>query len=155
MEMPKLTEHHQKLKALVGTWNGEEVMPPSPWNPEASKRTSRTDARLDLGNFFLIMEYVQKSGAQETYRGHGVYGWDPRKQLYTMHWFDVMGGDPGAPALGTWEGNRLSFQNQHHMGHSRYIYEFNGPNAYTFQLDSSQDGKNWMRFVEGKYQRVS
>lgn len=154
MEMPKVTEHHRKLQALAGEWDGDEKMHPSPWDPKGGKSTSRTTARLELGGFFLISDYVQKRGPQETFRGHGVFGWDHRQQRYTMHWFDVMGGDPGPPALGTWEGNRLVFQNQHHMGHSRYIYTVEHDGLYRFLLESSQDGKKWMSFIEGTYKRV-
>ncbi len=154
MEMPKLTEEHKKLQALVGTWSGEETLPLSPMNPRPSNRTSTTTSRLDLGGFFLLMDHVQQEGKNETFRGHGIFGWDPRQQKYTMHWFDVMGGDPGAPALGTWEGNRLCFQHQHHMGHSRYTYEFGGPGSYSLKLEVSGDGNNWVTFLEGNYKRV-
>lgn len=154
MEMPKVNEHHKRLHALVGQWKGQEKIFPSPWNAQSSTTTSRSTARMDLGGFFLVMDYVQESNGQESFRGHGVYGWDPRQQKYTMHWFDVMGGDPGAPPLGTFEGNTLCFQHQHHCGHSRYTYIIDGPDAYTFRLENSKDGVNWTPFMEGKYQRV-
>lgn len=153
MEMPKLTEQHKRYRALVGEWKGEENMHPSPWDPKGGTATSLTKARLDLGDFFLIMDYEQTRDGQVTYRGHGVMGWDPRQKKYTMHWFDVMGGDPGPPAPGTWEGNRLCFQHQHHMGHSRYTYEFQDDRTYTFKLEQSRDGKSWSTFVDGTYKR--
>ena len=71
-----------------------------------------------------------------------------------MHWFDSMGCDPGAPAVGTWEGNRLSFQSKHEMGHGRYTYEFVGKDSYTFKLEHSQDGKSWMPFMDATYKRA-
>jgi hypothetical protein len=149
-----VTEHHKKLEVLVGEWNGREKLPPSPFNPQGGNRTSKTQSRMDLGGFFLIMDYVQIDCEQECYRGHGIYGWDPRQQKHTMHWFDVMGGNPGAPALGSWEGSRICFSHQHHMGHSRYTYEFGGRDRYSFKLETSQDGKNWMLFLEGAYTRA-
>lgn len=72
-----------------------------------------------------------------------------------MHWFDSMGGDPGAPALGTWSGNKLCFQHQHHMGHSRYTYNFESKDTYTFKLEYSQDGQSWSAFLEGTYKRAT
>lgn len=154
MEMPQLNEHHEQLAAMVGEWNGNETMHPSPWSPESASATSRTVARRELGGFFIITDYEQKRDGEVSYSGHGVFGWDPRKEKYTLHWYDTMGGDPGAPALGTWEGDTLCFQHQHHMGHSRYTYVFSGKDAYTFALDFSQDGREWVPFCDGKYTRA-
>ena len=80
MDMPKVTEHHQKLQTLVGEWKGEETIHPSPWDPKGRKGTSATKARMDLGGFYLITDYDQFGpDGQQTYKGHGVYGWDPRR----------------------------------------------------------------------------
>jgi len=72
-----------------------------------------------------------------------------------MHWFDVMGGNTGAPAVGVWEGNKLCFERSHHMGHNRYTYNLERDGVYTFRIDMSQDGKSWMPFLEGTYKRVA
>ena len=155
MEMPKPTEHHRKLQALVGQWTGEEKFHPMPWSPDGGTATSRTNARLDLDGFFVVSDHEQKRDGKVSYRGHGVFGYDTQKQKYTMHWFDVMGCDPGAPALGTWEGNTLVLQHQHHMGHGRFTYKFERDGEYTFKMEHSQDGKNWMPFMDGTYKRSS
>ena len=155
MEMPKPDEHHERLKALVGEWTGEETLHPMPWQPDKVAVTSRISSRLDLDGFFLITDHQQTRDGRVSYRGHGIFGWDSRKQRYTMHWFDVMGVDPGPPSMGTWEGNKLCFQHQHHMGHSRYTYEFEGEGPYTFTLEVSQDGESWSPFLTGRYRRVS
>lgn len=153
MEMPKPDEHHKKLEAMVGEWTGEETMHPSPWDPQGGPATSRINARMDLDGFFLISDYVQERNGATTFRGHGVYGWDANQQKYTMHWFDSMGFDPGPPVPGTWEGNRLRFQHQAHMGHTRYTYEFIDKDTYSFNLEHSQDGKKWAPFVESTVRR--
>ena len=155
MGMPKPDEHHEKLKALVGEWTGEETLHPIPWQPDKVAVTSRVSSRLDLDGFFLFTDHEQTRDGRVSYRGHGIFGWDPRKQRYTMHWFDVMGVDPGPPAMGTWEGNKLCLQHQHHMGHSRYTYKFEGDGPYTFTLETSQDGQDWPLFLTGTYRRVS
>lgn len=155
MEMPKPTEHHRKYQALVGEWSGEEKLHPMPWSPQAAAATSHCTYRLDLDGFFLICDHEQTRDGKVSYRGHGVFGHDPRQQKHTMHWFDVMGGDPGAPATGTWQGDTLSFQHSHHMGHSRYTYRFERDGFYDFRIEMSQDGKNWMPFLDGAYKRVS
>ena len=155
MEMPKPTDHHRKLQALAGQWVGQEKMHPSPWDPKGGTVTSRTTSRLDVSGFFLTCDYVQERGGQPSYRGHGVFGWDPKLGRYTMHWFDMMGGHTAPPATGTWEGNTLCLQHESEMGHARYIYEFEGPDAYRFRLEHSQDGRNWAVFLEGRYTRAS
>ena len=155
MEMPKPTEHHKKYQAFVGTWTGDETLHPMPWSPQQATATSRCTSRLDLDGFFLITDHEQTRDGKVTYRGHGIFGYDPRQQKHTMHWFDVMGGDPGAPATGTWEGNTLRCQHSHHMGHSRYTYTFEREGLYTLQIEMSQDGKAWMPFVTGTYKRIS
>ncbi len=110
---------------------------------------------MDLGGFYLFSDYEQERNGQVAYRGHGVFGYDPNQQKYTMHWFDSMGCDPGAPALGTWQGNKLVFVHAHHMGHGRYTYEFPADGHYKFKMEHSQDGENWMPFLDGAYKRVS
>ena len=155
MEMPRPTEQHRKLQALVGDWVGEETLHPTPGSPHGGNATTRIRSRIDLDGFFLVTDHEQKRGGQVTYRGHGVLGWDHRQQRYTMHWFDIMGGDPGAPALGTWDGNKLCFQHQHHMGHSRYTYGFEHDGKYTLKIEFSQDGRDWMPFLDGNYTRTS
>jgi hypothetical protein len=153
MEMPKLLDEHRRLKALAGNWAGEEKIYPSPWDPKGGTATSRFQARADLDGFFLIADYVQERGGQAGYRGHGVYGYDPQQKRYTMHWFDSMGSATTAPVLGTWEGSRLTFEGSHPMGHSRYIYVFEGENRYAFTIENSQDGRSWTTFIEGRFTR--
>lgn len=155
MEMPRPSDHHKKLAAFSGNWAGEETLHPMPWSPEAVRVTSQSRNRLDLDGFFLLIDHEQTRDGRISYRGHGVFGYDPRLQKFTMHWFDVMGSDPGAPALGTWEGNTLRFQHSHHMGHSRYTYHFENDRKYTLKIELSQDGTNWMPFLSGEYKLIS
>ncbi len=154
MEMPTPGRPHQVLARMAGRWEGTEVMHPSPWAPEKFEATGVVVAEMKLGGFFLISDYEQKVGGHTTFQGHGVYGWEPRQERFTMHWFDTMGGDPGAPALGIFEEDRLQFVNQHPMGHGRYTYEFLGDGQYTFTLEMSADGESWTIMMEGTYTRT-
>lgn len=155
MEMPKPTEQHKKYQAMVGTFKGDETLHPMPWEPKMLKVTSKTVNRLALDGFFLLIDHEQTRDGRIAYRGHGVYGYDTIQQKYTMHWFDVMGFDPGPPALGAWEGNMLRYQHSHHKGHSRYTYEFEKGGVYTLKIEMSQDGKTWTPFLTGTYTRTS
>ena len=153
MEMPKLLDEHRKLKAFAGTWSGEEKIHPSPWDAKGGSATSRFQTRVDLDGFFVIADYVQERGGQPSYRGHGVFGYDPQKKCYTMHWFDSMGSGTPAPVAGKWEGSRLAFEGSHPMGHSRYIYQFEGENRIAFSIENSQDGRSWSPFLESQFTR--
>jgi hypothetical protein len=110
---------------------------------------------MDLGGFYLISDYEQERSGSANFRGHGVFGWDPRGRCYTLHWFDSSGTEHGAPSLGTWTGNTLSLQHETtHMGFSRYVYEV-GEGEYVMRIEFSADGKAWTPFLEGKYRRAS
>jgi hypothetical protein len=64
MEMPRPGPEHQRLVRLAGTWQGEDVMHPSPFDPRASKGTLRMTARLALGDLYLMTDWEQlKDGA--------------------------------------------------------------------------------------------
>lgn len=152
MEMPSIQEHHKKLKDLAGSWSGQETMHPSPWDPKGGTATGKIESRVDLDGFFLISDYLQERGGQVSYRGHGVYGWDPAERCYMMYWFDSIG-IPGTAARGQWNGNTLSFEHRTPMGYSRYVYVMERDGRYSFRIDNSQDGKNWSCFMEGTYNR--
>lgn len=154
MEILKPTEEHRQLARLAGNWIGEEVMHPSPWDPKGGKAAGRMKARMDLGGFYLISDYEQERNGAVGFRGHGVIGWDPRGRCYTMHWFDSSGIEHGAPALGTWEDDKLVLQHEMtQFGYSRYVYEV-GDGEYRLLLQNSRDGKQWATFLEGAYRRI-
>lgn len=155
MEMPKPTEHHAKLKALVGKWTGDEKMHPSPWDPKGGDAKGIAESRLDLDGMFVVTEYRQERDGKVTYRGHGVFGWDARKSAYTMYWFDSMGNDPGGPAIGTFEGSTLRFEMKSPMGHSRYEYVFEGEGKYAMSISMSPDGQSWKLWLESSWVRSS
>jgi len=153
MEMPKPNQNHAKLKALAGTWHGEEKMHPSPWDPNGGTATGVIEAHLDLDGMFLVSNYRQERDNRITYRGHGVYGWNDEQQVYTMYWFDSMGSDPGGPARGKWEGDSLIFEMKGGQGHSRYAYKFNGDGKYEFSISTSRDEKTWDPWLESTWTR--
>lgn len=147
-EMPRPGPEHEVLAKLAGKWSGPETMMPSPWSPERQERRGSIDARV-LEGFFVVSDYVQKAGDDVTFRGHGVYSFDPQAKEYRMYWFDSMGG-AGAVASGRYEGNRLTFLNRSPMGHHRYRYTFEEGET-VFEMAMSPDGETWNELMEGRY----
>ena len=154
MDMPKPGAAHEKLRRLEGTWSGDEVMHPSPWAPDGKRCQSTVESRMGVDGFFLISDYEQRTGDEVTFRGHAVYGFDAPSERYTMHWFDSIGMDPGAPAYGAWEGDTLTFENDSPMGRGRYRYTINADGSYTFQMSHSQDGASWNVQMDATYTRA-
>ncbi len=151
MEMPKPSEAHHKLAQLAGEWIGEEILYPSPWSPQERRATGYSSNRMAVDGFFLINDYHEERDGQVVFRGHGVYGYDPKRARYTMHWFDSMGMPPDE-TLGSWEGDTLTFENRSEMGHGRYIYRV-AADSYVFRIETSKDGQSWSPMMEGRFQR--
>ena len=155
MEMPKPTAGHEKLSALVGEWVGEEKMHPSPWDPKGGTAEGRMTTRVGLDGLHLISDYNQLRGGKVTFRGHGVYGHDVRSNEPWFYWFDSMGFDPGSAARGEWTGNQLRFLHRNRAGGvSRYTYEFDGPDAFTFSIEMSRDGESFSPWLESRWTRA-
>jgi uncharacterized protein DUF1579 len=152
MEMPKPTDAHKKLELLVGTWEGEEIMHPSPWTPEGGTRMGRVMNRRALDGFNVIQEYEQIDQGKTTFLGHGVFGYNTKESCYMMYWWDNFGGE-GSQFRGNFEGKVLTVANQNEMGHSRAMFDLREPGVYAFKMDMSQDGKTWATLMEGKYRK--
>lgn len=153
MQMPQVRDEHRKLHALAGTWTGDEIVHPSPWDPKGGPARGRIEARVVLDGFFLASDYVEERDGRVCYRGHGVYGWDAAQGCYTMYWFDSMGDGPAAPLPGTWQGNVLRFERSSPMGLARYTYTFESADRYRFEIHHSADGERWAPFMEAVYLR--
>jgi hypothetical protein len=153
--MPRPTPEHARLAALAGTWLGEEQLLPSAFDPVGGPAVGRVHARMALDGFYLIADYEQERNGQVNFRGHGVYGWDPRGRCYTMHWFDSIGIEHDAPGLGSWDADTLILVHEtRHTGSSRYTYTV-GDGGYQMRLEHSPDGLAWTTILEGRYARVA
>lgn len=150
--MPRATAAHERLHVLAGTWVGDELLHPSPWDPQGGSARGRIEARVALGGFCLVSDYEARRGGEITMRGHGVYGYDASADEYTMHWFDDAGGGIVVPARGRWHDGELTLAHVGAHGHSRYIYRPQGE-RYAFSIDNSSDGRVWRPFLEAVYER--
>jgi hypothetical protein len=151
MKMTKPSKFHKKLEAMIGDWSGDEIMHASAWEPQGGSATGRYKVRSIAGGFGIVQEYEQKRGGKVTFTGHSVLGYDEKEKCYLWHWSDSMGGVPATVTRGKWSGNKLVFEHCSEMGHARYTHTFHRDGSIGFVMESSPDGQQWSRMMEGRY----
>jgi hypothetical protein len=153
MEMPKLTDAHLKLSLLSGTWHGEEVLFPTPWDPYGGPAAGRVVNRVALDGFALVQDYEQQRGGSANFRGHGVFSWDSAKKSYMLYWFDSLG--MGQNVFdGSFDEKVLVLTNQSPVGFTRASWDLTSPLTYFYRMEVSGDGTQWQKVMEGSYARV-
>jgi hypothetical protein len=153
MEMPKPSDVHKELGRLVGEWSGQETLHPSPWDPKGGTATGSVTNRWIVDGFAVAQEYEQRRGGTVTFRGHGVFWFDPSTQEYVMHWWDSMGGTGGAYRGGIDSERLMLGAPMPQGGHARTSWTRTGPDSHTFLMEVSPDGETWRPAMEGRYQR--
>ncbi len=153
MQMPTVSAEMKQLTALFsGTWQGEETLYPSDWDPAGGTATATWVVRPDVDGFCLLVDYREARGGQVVYRGHGVHGWDAQQGCFFAYWFDNIGMMPQAGNRAKLEDRRYTYQESSPMGYSRFTYEWKD-DAFTFRIDRSKDGQTWSPMHEGRYLR--
>ena len=153
MEMPKLTDGHGKLQRLVGTWKGDEHMQPSQWCPDGTVAQGTSVVRSVCGGFAVVTEYVQKTGGEETFSGHGVYSYDVANGVYLLHWFDAMGMGPEI-FMGNWDSGVLTMLCDGAMGRMRMISDYSIDGKLSSKMENSMDGgETWTECFHAEYTR--
>ena len=154
MDMPKPGDAHKKLSALIGEWSGTEKLHPSPWDPAGGTAEARVINRWVADGFAVVQEYEQSRNGQVTFRGHGVFWFDPQRDEYVMHWWDSMGGAAGE-FRGRFDGNVLALASPMPQGgHSRTSWTLTGDDAHDFLMEMSPDGQSWAPAMEGQYRKA-
>ena len=156
MHRPKPTEVHQNLARFAGTWIGEEVVHPSPWDPDGSTAQARSENRLALGGFVVIGDYEQRKGGQVTFTGHSVHSYDANQKCHVLYWFDCMGVPPNV-FKGNFAGNVLTLICEHTSPSgprlSRLSYDMSVAGKMKSKMEMSDDGEAWVSFMDGSYTR--
>lgn len=155
MEMPKPGDPHKKLSALVGEWSGGETLHPSPWDPAGGTASAHVRNRWIVDGFAVVQEYEQRRGGEVTFRGHGVFWFDPAREEYVMHWWDSMGGT-GGEYRGRFDGDTLTLgAPMPQGGQSRTSWRLTDPDAHVFLMEVSPDGETWHPAMEGQYRKAA
>ena len=152
MYMPEPTAGHLKLELLAGTWEGEEIMHPSQWDPQGGTASGRTTNYFSLNKFALINDYEQIRDGVVTFTGHGIYTHDPEAGLYQLHWFDCMGSPPEIFS-GQFDGDVLILAHGGPGMHARMSYDLSVPEKMFAKMEMAEDGVNWNTLFEGNYDR--
>jgi hypothetical protein len=153
MHMPQPTEGHRRMQRMAGPWSGEEIMHPSQWDPKGGVATGKMDNRVDLDGFAVIGDYQQERDGKVTFSGHSVLTYDPKADVYTMHWFDCMGTPPEV-FTGRMDGDRMVLAHGGPGMHARMTYEFVGAGELRSRMEMSQDGAGWTTLFEATYTRA-
>jgi hypothetical protein len=153
MEMPTPEAAHERFRPFVGRWSGSEKLYPSSFLPEGATAQGHFDVRLACDGFFLVSDYREEREGRVEYRGHGVYGYDPKTARYSMYWFDSMGGMYAAPVPGRAEGSSLVYEADTPRGRARFVHEVTDDGVYHFRLEVAKDGAAFSPVIEGAYTR--
>ena len=152
MTMPLLTDAHRELRRLVGIWRGEERLFPSPWAPNGATAMGVVRNVVALDGFAVVQDYEQVRDGKVTFRGHGVFRWDPESGDYVLHWFDSSAQAPSEFRGPLLDGVLTLGTGQPH-GQTRAIFDLRTEHRYHYLMQVSSDGREWHPFVEGNYTR--
>ena len=153
MDMPKPSAGHGLLEKLAGSWEGEETMHPSQWDPKGGVAIGRNSHRLSLGGFALLADYEQVRDGAVSFTGHGVYTYEPKEDRYSLHWFDCMGSPPELFA-GRFDGDVLTLAHGGPGMHARMTSDFSTPGTMKAMMEMSPDGAEWKVLFEAVYKRA-
>ena len=120
--------------------------------PGGGAATGRTRGRVALNGFALIYDYEQERNGAITYSGHGVFTFDPKAGIHTLHWFDSMGSPPER-FTGKFDGDRLTVAHGGPGMHARMTHDYSQPDRVAQSMEMSPDGVTWRRLFDGKYRR--
>jgi hypothetical protein len=152
--MPTVSAEQKHLNQLfTGTWQGEETLYPSEWDPKGGPAFGTWVCHASLDGFCLLIDYIEERAGKIVYRGHGIHGWDAETQTFCAYWFDNIGVMPKQPTRAKLEGNRYAYTSDGAHGFTRMTYEWAG-DAFEFRIDTSRDGQAWAPMHVGRYTRA-
>ena len=86
-EPPRPTEHHEHLRAYVGTWDAVTKFPQGKDAPDSEGVETNI---LACGGLFLVSNLKSEMMGRE-FQGHGIQGYDTAKKKYVGVWVDSWG----------------------------------------------------------------
>lgn len=153
MQAPMPGPEIKKMDFLAGNWTSEVELKPGPWG-QGGKFTSHDHYEWMDGGFFLVghSDYKMPAEMGGSRSELVVMGYDPDERVYTYNSFNSAGEhavSKGTLADDTWTWTST----EKHGGmtiNTRFTLKTLSPTSYSIKLEVSQDGTNWMLFMEGK-----
>ena len=154
MTMPlPLRPEHERLQALVGTFEGEEEVAQTPWT-SAGVAKGYLAAVSEFGGLFVNQAYRQLRDGRLSFEARNIFGFDSEHGNYKLYQFDSVGFVPSAPASGTWCGNELVLEKSSPRGKARSVYHFEGQDRFRLRVAFAPAGSDfWQDVVRGSYHR--
>lgn len=152
MDMPTPSAGHRRLERLAGTWEGTENMHPSQWDPKGGAAFGRTTSRVAVGGFALVSDYEQERDGKITFSGHGVYTYDPGKQVYVLYWLDSTGSPPEV-FTGAFTDDVLTLGHAGPPMHVRLTWDLTTAGRLASRMEMSEDGIAWNTLFDAEYRR--
>jgi hypothetical protein len=149
-----LRPEHQRLQALVGSFEGEEQIASTPWT-SAGAAKGYLSATSELGGLFLIQTYRQVRDGKTAFEARNIFGFDASDGSYKLYQFDSLGFVPTSPASGTWSGDELVLEKSSPRGKARSVYQFEDQDRFRLRIEFAPAGSDiWQGFVSGVYRRT-
>lgn len=149
-EMPKPGPELKKLEMFAGSWTMEGDMKPGAMGP-GGKTTETEKCEWMEGSFYLVCHSDYKT-TMGNGAGLSVMGYSAEDKTYTYREFNSWG--EFTDSKGTLDGDTFVWTNEWKMGSmvmkGRFTMKVTSPTSYDFSFESSEDGKKWTLFMDGK-----
>lgn len=140
----------QALGHFVGTWKLDGKVSPGPMGPGGPFSGTETCRMLE-GGFHLVCD-TKGTGALGNMTGHMVMTWDRNAKTYRF--FGVNNTPDAEFGTGTFKGNTWTFNSEMYITgkkvSTRFVLIETSPSVHTVKFEISEDGKQWVTFMEGK-----
>ncbi len=154
----KPTEHHKRLEAMLGTWEGGVKFWMAPGS-EAMESTGTVKREWDMDGLFLVERVTGKSvGMPGEFKGLGILGYNTFENRYESVWIENMA-TPISFMTGTYDAGKKSMTFTGDMLNSmtgkrekqRHVVDLSDPSKQTMLgYGIGPDGKEFKNF-EGTF----
>ena len=109
------SHEHALFARFIGDWVGDERVAATEFGP-AGTAHARMSFHTVADGMFLFVYYVEDVGPGVI--GHGMIGFDKKRGVYTLHWFDNAGMPSSTIATAPANGDDLAFEADYgwHLG---------------------------------------
>jgi hypothetical protein len=139
-----------RFTRFVGDWTGDEHVGESDFGGPCTALV-RFRFRTVADGAFLAVDYVEDGGPGVI--GHGVIGFDEKRGVYTLHWFDNSGVPPSAVGIAPVDGDELAFEANYgsHLGRTLFIA---GDSELRFRVEMQKPDQPWRIVVDAVLAKI-